>query len=144
MSTTSQPVGGDPAAAKPVGVRAVAARAQVSLGTVSNVMNNPDRQGPEVRARVEQAMAELGFVPSRAAEQQGLEGHVIGREAGIETAIEHPQALGRGMSVAYVIEYTYKLAILLPEHMPQAYGDISQAPQCLTAEEVRCIVMRRQ
>ena len=52
-----------------VGVRDVAALASVSLGTVSNVMNNPDRVGPEIRARVEAAMAELGFVPSRAAGQ---------------------------------------------------------------------------
>jgi len=52
-----------------VGVRDVAALAGVSLGTVSNVMNNPDRVGPEIRARVEAAMAELGFVPSRAAGQ---------------------------------------------------------------------------
>lgn len=69
MSTTSQPVGDEAAAPKRAGVRAVAARAQVSLGTVSNVMNNPDRVGPEVRARVEKAMTELGFVPSRAAGQ---------------------------------------------------------------------------
>jgi LacI family transcriptional regulator len=51
------------------GVRDVAARANVSLGTVSNVMNNPDRVGPAIRARVETAMTELGFVPSRAAGQ---------------------------------------------------------------------------
>jgi len=52
-----------------VGVREVAARAQVSLGTVSNVMNAPARVGAATRARVEAAMAELGFVPSRAAGQ---------------------------------------------------------------------------
>ncbi|QGQ18231.1 substrate-binding domain-containing protein [Cellulomonas sp. JZ18] len=52
-----------------VGVREVAARAGVSLGTVSNVLNNPDRVTAETRERVEQAMRALGFVPSRAAGQ---------------------------------------------------------------------------
>jgi LacI family transcriptional regulator len=64
MSTAGQETG-----RRSVGVRDVAALANVSLGTVSNVMNNPDRVGPEVRARVEAAMADLGFVPSRAAGQ---------------------------------------------------------------------------
>ena len=52
-----------------IGVRDVAARAGVSLGTVSNVLNNPDRVAPETRERVEAAMHALGFVPSRAAGQ---------------------------------------------------------------------------
>lgn len=52
-----------------VGVRDVAAHAGVSLGTVSNVLNNPERVGPEIRERVQDAMKELGFVPSRAAGQ---------------------------------------------------------------------------
>jgi len=52
-----------------VGVREVAAHAGVSLGTVSNVLNNPDRVGTRTRERVESAMRALGFVPSRAAGQ---------------------------------------------------------------------------
>ena len=52
-----------------VGVRAVAAMAGVSIGTVSNVLNHPDRVVPETRDRVESAMRALGFVPSRAAGQ---------------------------------------------------------------------------
>ena len=55
--------------ARSVGVRDVAAHAGVSLGTVSNVLNNPDRVGPATRERVESAMRSLGFVPSRAAGQ---------------------------------------------------------------------------
>ena len=69
MIVPPEPPATDGAPTRSIGVRAVAARAQVSLGTVSNVMNNPDRVGPEVRARVEAAMIELGFVPSRAAGQ---------------------------------------------------------------------------
>ncbi|WP_104081113.1 LacI family DNA-binding transcriptional regulator [Cryobacterium sp. Y11] len=67
---------------RPVGVREVAKRAQVSLGTVSNVINTPDSVRPKTRARVEKAMRELGFVGSRAAGQlrsrkSGLVGVVL-------------------------------------------------------------------
>ena len=47
----------------------VAARAGVSLGTVSNVLNHPDRVAPATRDRVVQAIAELGFVRNEAARQ---------------------------------------------------------------------------
>jgi LacI family transcriptional regulator len=54
---------------EPVGVVAVAARAGVSLGTVSNVLNRPDRVAPATRDRVMQAIRELGFVRNEAARQ---------------------------------------------------------------------------
>lgn len=47
----------------------VAARAGVSLGTVSNVLNRPDRVAPATRDRVMQAIRELGFVRNEAARQ---------------------------------------------------------------------------
>nr|MBA3438471.1 ROK family protein [Pyrinomonadaceae bacterium] len=47
-------------------LRDVAARAGVSTATVSHVINNSRRTTPETRARVEQAITELDFVPSRA------------------------------------------------------------------------------
>lgn len=56
-------------AERSVGVREVAAIAGVSVGTVSNVLNNPSRVVPETRQRVENAIRTLGFVPSRAAGQ---------------------------------------------------------------------------
>jgi len=67
---------------RPVGVRDVARLAGVSLGTVSNVLNNSASVGPEIRQRVENAMQTLGFVPSRAAGQlrsrkSGLIGVVV-------------------------------------------------------------------
>jgi LacI family transcriptional regulator len=43
-------------------VKDVAAAAGVSLGTVSNVLNHPDRVAPATRNRVEAAIAELAFV----------------------------------------------------------------------------------
>lgn len=54
---------------KAAGVREVAALAQVSLGTVSNVLNNPDRVAPRTLKSVQDAMKHLEFVPSRAAGQ---------------------------------------------------------------------------
>lgn len=50
-------------------IRDVARLAGVSLGTVSNVLNRPDRVTPERRERVERAIADLGFVRSEAARQ---------------------------------------------------------------------------
>jgi LacI family transcriptional regulator len=47
----------------------VAAHAGVSLGTVSNVLNRPDRVAPATRARVLRAIEELGFVRNEAARQ---------------------------------------------------------------------------
>jgi len=48
-------------------IRDVAERAQVSVGTVSNVLNRPDAVGAAIRARVQAAIAELGFVRNESA-----------------------------------------------------------------------------
>jgi DNA-binding LacI/PurR family transcriptional regulator len=45
----------------------VAARAGVGRGTVSRVINGSAQVSPEARAAVEQAVADLGYVPNRAA-----------------------------------------------------------------------------
>jgi LacI family transcriptional regulator len=47
----------------------VARRARVSLGTVSNVLNQPDLVSPTTRQRVVDAIAELGFVRNESARQ---------------------------------------------------------------------------
>ncbi len=52
-----------------VSVRDVAVAASVSVGTVSNVLNNPGRVSPEMVERVQRAIAELGFVRNDAARQ---------------------------------------------------------------------------
>ncbi|MBP2477526.1 LacI family transcriptional regulator [Crossiella equi] len=52
-----------------VSVREVAELAGVSLGTVSNVLNSPDRVAPRTRERVLAAMTELGFVRNESARQ---------------------------------------------------------------------------
>lgn len=50
-------------------IKDVAGRAGVSIGTVSNVLNRPDRVRDANRARVEQAMTELGFQRNDSARQ---------------------------------------------------------------------------
>jgi LacI family transcriptional regulator len=52
-----------------VSVKDVAQRAGVSLGTVSNVLNRPERVGVATRERVLAAIDELGFVRNEAARQ---------------------------------------------------------------------------
>jgi LacI family transcriptional regulator len=52
-----------------VSMKDVAARASVSLGTVSNVLNHPDLVALPTRLRVEEAIRDLGFIPSAAAQQ---------------------------------------------------------------------------
>jgi LacI family transcriptional regulator len=53
----------------PAGIKDVALHAGVSVGTVSNVLNRPDRVRPATRARVEAAIADLGFVRNESARQ---------------------------------------------------------------------------
>jgi LacI family transcriptional regulator len=55
--------------ARNASVKDVAATAGVSLGTVSNVLNRPDRVSPETREKVQRAMLELGFVRNESARQ---------------------------------------------------------------------------
>ncbi|QSB17393.1 substrate-binding domain-containing protein [Natronosporangium hydrolyticum] len=52
-----------------VSIREVASQAGVSVGTVSNVLNRPEIVAPSTRARVRQAITELGFVPNASARQ---------------------------------------------------------------------------
>ncbi|MBF4602673.1 MULTISPECIES: LacI family DNA-binding transcriptional regulator [Curtobacterium] len=49
----------------PPSVHHVAARAGVSLATVSNVLNHPERVADSTAARVHDAIAELGYTPNR-------------------------------------------------------------------------------
>ena len=50
-------------------IKDVANHAQVAVGTVSNVLNNPDRVSKRTKDRVLQAIDELGFVRNDAARQ---------------------------------------------------------------------------
>lgn len=52
-----------------VSVKDVAAKAGVSVGTVSNVLNHPARVAPATVSRVQRAISDLGFVRNDAARQ---------------------------------------------------------------------------
>lgn len=52
-----------------MGVKDVAAHAGVAVGTVSNVLNKPERVSDATREKVQQAIDELGFVRNEAARQ---------------------------------------------------------------------------
>jgi LacI family transcriptional regulator len=52
-----------------VGIKEVARQAGVSVGTVSNVLNRPERVSDEVRVRVHAAITSLGYVRSESARQ---------------------------------------------------------------------------
>jgi LacI family transcriptional regulator len=54
---------------RPVGIREVAARAGVSVATVSNVFNRPEVVAADTRLRVERAIAALGYVRNESARQ---------------------------------------------------------------------------
>ena len=58
-----------PHSARSSSVKDVAALAGVSLGTVSNVLNRPERVSAATRERVERAMADLDFVRNEGARQ---------------------------------------------------------------------------
>ncbi len=67
--TSTSPLARRASAGRTASVKDVAVAAGVSLGTVSNVLNRPDRVSPATRARVEQAMKDLGFVRNESARQ---------------------------------------------------------------------------
>jgi LacI family transcriptional regulator len=59
---SSPPARGGPPPRTTIGIRQVAELAGVSPGTVSNVLNRPERVAAGTRVRVEQAIRDLGFV----------------------------------------------------------------------------------
>ena len=52
-----------------VSMKDVAALAQVSVGTISNVLNKPEMVAPETRRRVQEAIDKLGWVRNESARQ---------------------------------------------------------------------------
>jgi LacI family transcriptional regulator, galactose operon repressor len=71
-----------------VTIRDVAQRAGVSPMTVSRVINESTRVSPETRSRVERAISELGYVPSRLA--RGLSAQRTGTVAVIVPDVANP------------------------------------------------------
>lgn len=52
---------------KSIGIRDVADLAQVSTASVSRALNNPETVKPELRKRIDAAIAQLGYIPDAAA-----------------------------------------------------------------------------
>jgi LacI family transcriptional regulator len=71
-----------------VTIKDVAALAGVSPMTVSRVINDSDRVSPETQRRVRQAIAELGYIPSRLA--RGLSARRTGTVAVIVPDVANP------------------------------------------------------
>jgi LacI family transcriptional regulator len=71
-----------------VTIKDVASRAGVSPMTVSRVINDSDRVSPETQRRVQEAIAELGYIPSRLA--RGLSGRRTGTLAVIVPDVANP------------------------------------------------------
>ncbi len=95
-----------------VGVREVAARAGVSTQTVSRVINDSPQLRPETRARVEAAMAELGYRVNNAARSLGTattrtvgvvasDATLYGPSAGIAALDAAARAADRWIATAY-------------------------------------------
>lgn len=90
----------------------VAKRAQVSIATVSRVINNSDKVVPETREAVHRAMRELGYKPNRVARrlrQRGGKRHLLGL---IIPDIQNPffAEMARGVEdVAYSSEFAVML-----------------------------------
>ncbi|MPY29842.1 LacI family transcriptional regulator [Streptomyces adustus] len=62
-----------------IGIKDVALRAGVSIATVSNVLNRPEKVARGTRQRVEDAIDVLGYVPNLAARQlSGSRGSMVG------------------------------------------------------------------
>jgi LacI family transcriptional regulator len=71
-----------------VTIKDVASQAGVSPMTVSRVINDSDRVSPETERRVREAIAELGYIPSRLA--RGLSGRRTGTLAVIVPDVANP------------------------------------------------------
>jgi hypothetical protein len=66
----------------------------VSAGTVSNVLNRPERVAEHTRLRVEAAMAQLGFTPNHQAPAKTATAGAHWRRSGFATWIFKPAATG--------------------------------------------------
>lgn len=87
-----------------VGIKDVAKRAGVSVGTVSNTINHPAAVSEERRAAVESAIRDLGYVPNHAARQLKVgQSSILGLVAA-ETGNPFYAALTRGAEHRAVAE----------------------------------------
>ncbi len=108
-------------------IRDVARRAEVGVGTVSRVLNDSPRVRPDKRARVLEAIAELGFVRNPTAHSLSTgRSHAIGVIAPFFTSPSSAERL-RGVSTG-VSERGYRLLLIdveTPEQRAAAFTDLA-------------------
>jgi DNA-binding LacI/PurR family transcriptional regulator len=112
---------------RPPTIRDVARRAGVGVGTVSRVLNDSPRVLPDKRARVLEAIAELGFVRNPTAHSLSTgRSHAIGVIAPFFTSPSSAERL-RGVSTG-VAEHGYRLLLVdveTPEQRASAFADLA-------------------
>jgi DNA-binding LacI/PurR family transcriptional regulator len=108
-------------------IRDVARRAGVGVGTVSRVLNDSPRVLPDKRARVLEAIAELGFVRNPTAHSLSTgRSHAIGVIAPFFTSPSSAERQ-RGVSTG-VAEHGYRLLLVdveTPEQRALAFADLA-------------------
>jgi DNA-binding LacI/PurR family transcriptional regulator len=112
---------------RPPTIRDVARRAGVGVGTVSRVLNDSPRVRPDKRARVLEAIADLGFVRNPTAHSLSTgRSHAIGVIAPFFTSPSSAERL-RGVSTG-VAEHGYRLLLVdveTPEQRASAFADLA-------------------
>src|SRR5690242_15129570 len=112
---------------RPPTIRDVAQRAGVGVGTVSRVLNDSPRVREDKRARVLEAIAELGFVRNPTAHSLSTgRSHAIGVIAPFFTSPSSAERL-RGVSTG-VAEHGYRLLLVdveTPEQRASAFADLA-------------------
>jgi DNA-binding LacI/PurR family transcriptional regulator len=108
-------------------IRDVARHSGVGVGTVSRVLNDSPRVRPDKRARVLEAIAELGFVRNPTAHSLSTgRSHAIGVIAPFFTSPSSAERL-RGVSTG-VAEHGYRLLLVdveTPEQRASAFADLA-------------------
>ncbi|WP_402840048.1 LacI family DNA-binding transcriptional regulator [Microbacterium sp. GXS0129] len=140
-ATPSRPAGsGEPDATPslaPVRIREVAEHAGVSVGTVSNTINHPERVRPALRERVLQAITTLGFVPNQHARVlTGATSNVIGL---VVLDIASPFYMGVAHAVEQAARRSGQVVLLCDSE-----GDPRREQELLTmlsAQRVRGVIL---
>tara|TARA_R100001129_G_scaffold111409_1_gene76461 strand:- start:3263 stop:4447 length:1185 start_codon:yes stop_codon:yes gene_type:complete len=118
-------------------IRDVAALAGVSVGTVSNVINHPERVTARTRTLVEDAIAELQFIPNQQARViAGLSSDVIGLVV-LDTA--SPFYMGASRAVEHAVRQAGHVVMLC-----NSESDVERERELLTmlaAQRVRGVLL---
>ncbi len=108
-------------------IYSVAREAQVSISTVSRVLNSPQLVRQETRDRVLKAIDRLGFVPKAAAQAQAKK--QIGRVGVLTPFFTHPSFVQRIRGIASVLaSNSYELVIYPVESHDQVYYHLETLP----------------